>query len=83
MSVMTDRYDGRDGTDTGAPGWEPADADVAILRLLSEGNTTDAIARKVGMSERTVRRRLRTIADELGVDSSIEVVVHAVRHGLI
>ena len=63
--------------------WRPSDLDVEILRLLARGQTTDAIARRVGVSERTVRRRLRTVADEIGVDSSIEVVVHAVRAGLI
>lgn len=63
--------------------WRPGDLDVEILRLLSQGHTTHAIARRTGISERTVRRRLRAVADELGVDSSIEVVVHAVRVGLI
>ncbi|UMG94787.1 helix-turn-helix domain-containing protein [Nocardioides sp. TF02-7] len=56
---------------------------MEILRLLSEGHTTEAVARRVGLSERTVRRRLRTVADEIGVDSSIEAVVHAVRTGVI
>lgn len=63
--------------------WEPTADDVLLLRLLSEGHTTDAVARRVGLSERTVRRRLRTIADEIGVDSTIEAVVHAVRVRLI
>lgn len=63
--------------------WRPIELDVEILRLLSRGHTTDAIARRVGISERTVRRRLRAVADEIGVDSSIEAVVHAVRLGLI
>ncbi|GAA4702727.1 helix-turn-helix domain-containing protein [Nocardioides conyzicola] len=63
--------------------WEPTADDVRILRLLSEGHTTDAVARRVGTSERTVRRRLRTIADEIGVDSTIEAVVYAVRSRLI
>lgn len=66
-----------------ADGWVPAADDVVILRLLSQGLTTDAIARRSGVSERTIRRRLRTIADEIGVDSTIEAVVHAVRSGLI
>jgi DNA-binding NarL/FixJ family response regulator len=66
-----------------ADGWAPQPRDVEILSLLAAGLTTDVIARKVGLSERTVRRRLRAIADEIGVDSSIEVVVHAVRAGLI
>ena len=64
-------------------GWDPTADDLRILRLLSEGHTTDVIARRVGLSERTVRRRLRTLADEIGVDSTIEAVVHAVRTGLI
>lgn len=63
--------------------WHPDDVDVEILRLLSRGQTTDVIARRVDVSERTVRRRLRAIADGMGVDSSIEAVVHAVRAGLI
>ena len=67
----------------GSAGWRPEQLDIEILRLLSRGHTTDAIARRVGVSERTVRRRLRSLADEIGVDSSIEVVVHAVRTGLI
>lgn len=70
--------------DSPVPGpWCPNDTDLLLVRLLSEGLTTDAVARRAGLSERTVRRRLRAIADELGVDSSIEVVVIAVRRGLI
>jgi DNA-binding NarL/FixJ family response regulator len=64
-------------------GWRPTSDDVLLLRLLSEGHTTEAIARRLGRSERTVRRRLRTIADEIGVDSTIEAVVYAVRARLI
>jgi DNA-binding NarL/FixJ family response regulator len=70
-------------TSSASGGWDPTADDVRILRLLSEGHTTDVIARRVGLSERTVRRRLRTLADEIGVDSTIEAVVHAVRSGLI
>ena len=70
-------------TDVGFPEWHPTHEDVRILVLVAEGMTTDVIARRVGLSERTVRRRLRTVADDLGVDSSIEVVVHAVRRGII
>lgn len=69
--------------DAEAASWRPSDLDIEILRLLSQGHTTHAIARRVGISERTVRRRLRTAADEFGVDSSIEAVVRAVRIGLI
>jgi DNA-binding NarL/FixJ family response regulator len=74
---------GRVSPDTGRRPWQPTTLDVEILRLMSEGHTTEAVARRVDRSERTVRRRLRTIADEIGVESSIEAVVHAVRQGWI
>lgn len=64
-------------------GWQPAPDDLLVLRLLSEGQTVEAIGRRMGVSERTVRRRLRTIADAIGVESTIEAVVYAVRARLI
>lgn len=54
--------------------------DVTILRLLSHGATTDAIARELNVSERTLRRRVRMICDRIGVRTPIEAVVWAVRH---
>lgn len=57
--------------------------DLVVLRSIAEGRTVEAIARSLHVSERTVRRRLRQVADEIGVDSTIEAVVHAVRRGLI
>jgi len=46
-----------------------------ILSLLAQGLTVDTVARRLDVSERTVRRKVRAIADELGVDSTIEAVV--------
>ena len=63
--------------------WKPAEVDIVILDLLARGHTIEYVARQVELSDRTVRRRLRATADDLGVDSSIEAVVHAVRAGLI
>lgn len=57
--------------------------DVEVLRLLASGMTTDAIARELGLSPRTLRRRARDICDRLGVDTPIEAVVVAVRAKLI
>jgi DNA-binding NarL/FixJ family response regulator len=54
-----------------------------ILRLLAQGLTIEAIARRLNVSERTVRRKVRAVAVELGVDSTIEAVVWAVRQQLI
>lgn len=60
-----------------------SDDDLAVLRLLSRGLTTDAIARELGVSERTLRRRARLICDRIGVKTPIEAVVWAVRGRLI
>ncbi|NHC23118.1 helix-turn-helix domain-containing protein [Nocardioides sp. IC4_145] len=54
-----------------------------LLGLLARGQTVDAAARQLGISSRTARRRLRALADGLGVDTTIEVVVRAVRDGHI
>ena len=59
------------------------DDDLAVLRLLGQGLTTDAIAREVSVSERTLRRRVRLICDRLGVKTPIEAVVWAARSRLI
>lgn len=63
--------------------WVPEPLDLKILTLLAEGHTVEVVSRQAGLSERTVRRRLRSLADELGVNSTIQTVVHAVRCGLI
>ncbi len=74
---------GDPGRASATGGWEPTADDLRILRLLSEGHTTDVVARRQGVSERTIRRRLHAIAHEIGVDTTIEAVVYAVRARLI
>jgi DNA-binding NarL/FixJ family response regulator len=64
-------------------GWNPDPRDLQILRFLIEGLTTEAIARRLDISDRTVRRRLQSSADALGVSSTLQVVVEAVRRRLI
>jgi len=45
--------------------------DVALLGLLAEGLPLDAVARRLRLSERTVRRRIRHICDRLGLRTPI------------
>lgn len=62
---------------------ELAEADLRVLSLLAEGHPPDAVARRMGLSGRTVRRRIRALCDRLGVATPIQAVVWAVRTGLI
>lgn len=58
-------------------------ADVQLLSLLADGLPLAAIAHRMHLSERSVRRRSRFICDQLGVGAPIEAVVWAAKHGLI
>jgi DNA-binding NarL/FixJ family response regulator len=57
--------------------------DVELLKLLAGGLPLDAVARRMGKSERTVRRRVRGICDQLGLGTSIQAVAWAARRGLV
>jgi DNA-binding NarL/FixJ family response regulator len=62
----------------------PLDADdVRLLALLAEGLPTVVVARRLEMSERTLRRRIRAICDRLDVPSPITAVAWAARRGLV
>lgn len=60
-----------------------SDDDVRLLAQIATGVTTDVAARKLELSARTLRRRLRTICDQLEVSTPIEAVVWAARRQLI
>jgi DNA-binding NarL/FixJ family response regulator len=68
---------------TTKPRQPPDDEELALLRLLAQGLPIEAVARRLDLSERTVRRRTRAICDRLGVQAPISAVVWAVRHGLL
>jgi DNA-binding NarL/FixJ family response regulator len=54
-----------------------------LLDQLAGGAKDEQIARALGLSLRTVRRRVADILDELGVDSRFQAGVEAVRRGWI
>jgi DNA-binding NarL/FixJ family response regulator len=57
--------------------------DIEVLRLLAKGLPVSSVGRRLHLSERSVRRRVRLICDRLGCRSSIEAVVWAARRGLV
>ncbi|MFF5019726.1 LuxR C-terminal-related transcriptional regulator [Streptomyces sp. NPDC001165] len=67
-----------DGTDQG---WRPTSRHQELLRLMAAGSTDDAISRKLGVSERTVRRLVAELLAQLGAESRFQAGVNAVRSG--
>jgi DNA-binding NarL/FixJ family response regulator len=57
--------------------------DLELLRLLAAGLPLETVARRLDLSDRTVRRRTRSICDRLGVAAPIQAVVWAARRGLL
>jgi DNA-binding CsgD family transcriptional regulator len=53
----------------------------ALLRLLSQGETDESAARKLGISPRTLRRMTAELMTELGVRSRFQWGAQAVEHG--
>ncbi|MCW6011069.1 LuxR C-terminal-related transcriptional regulator, partial [Micromonospora sp. CPCC 205371] len=57
--------------------------DLVLLGFVAEGLSVEAMARRLAVSKRTVRRRTRAICDRLGVRGIVPAVVWAVRRGLL
>lgn len=57
--------------------------DVELLSLIARGLPLDTVARRLGTSERTVRRRTKAICDRLHVTAAIQAVVWAAHRGLL
>ena len=54
-----------------------------LLTMLSAGMTDDAIARQLGVSARTVQRRISELMETLGTRNRFQAGVQVVRHGLL
>lgn len=54
-----------------------------LLTLLAAGLTDESIARELGVSERTVARRIVVLQRALGAQGRFQLGVQAIRHGLL
>jgi DNA-binding NarL/FixJ family response regulator len=57
--------------------------ELEILKLLAQGATNAEIAQETHWSEVSVKRKLQSIFDRLGVEDRTSAAVEAVRRGLI
>ena len=67
---------------------EPAGPDLTprereVLGLLGEGLTNRLIARRLGVSEKTVKTHVGNVLAKLGVSDRTQAALWAVRHGLV
>ncbi|MFD8053597.1 LuxR C-terminal-related transcriptional regulator [Streptomyces parvus] len=61
--------------------WRPTGRHRELVRMLAGGLTDEAMARKLGLSERTVRRLVSELTERLGAASRFQAGVCAVRLG--
>lgn len=73
------------GVGAGPDGWAPRVPPAArrLVTLMAAGLTDESIARELGVSERTVARRIAALQRDLGVQSRFQLGVQASRHGLL
>jgi len=57
--------------------------EIAVLELVAEGLANKAIARRLGISDQTVKFHVASLAGKLGAANRTDAVRRAVRHGLI
>ncbi|MEJ1298869.1 MAG: response regulator transcription factor [Candidatus Sedimenticola sp. (ex Thyasira tokunagai)] len=56
--------------------------ETEVLRLISDGDRTVDIARKLGISGKTVETHRRRMMTKLGLDSVSALVKYAIKHGI-
>ncbi|MBT2414689.1 response regulator transcription factor [Streptomyces sp. ISL-12] len=68
---------------TAAPPDAPSSWEVTALRLLADGLGTEEMARTLGCSTRTAKKRVSALLDRLGLRNRAHAVAYAWREGLI
>ena len=61
----------------------PDELTLALLAQIARGATSAEAATTCHVSQSTLERRLRALREEWGVETNIEIVVRAVREGLV
>jgi two-component system, NarL family, response regulator LiaR len=66
-----------------APGRDLTGREREVLALVARGRQNKAIARELGVSERTVKTHVSNILGKLGLDDRTQAALYAVRTGLV
>lgn len=69
--------------DDEAPGYLFEEVELAILAELAQGRTDELIARRLGISTRTLRRYLTSLAERLGTETRFQMGMAAFAAGLV
>ncbi|QXC62374.1 response regulator transcription factor [Aquihabitans sp. G128] len=76
--VLLDRQRGRPGAGSG--GAKLSDREVEVLRLVAEGLANKLIARRLGITERTVKAHLTNVFSRIGVTDRTQAALWARDH---
>lgn len=70
---------------SGAPATPPAlsSSDQALLNMLVEGLSNKEMAAQLGIAEITVKTRLAKLYRRFGVNTRVQLLSYAVRHGIV
>jgi DNA-binding NarL/FixJ family response regulator len=61
----------------------PAPAEIEVLRLIVAGNTNRQIADRLGITEDTVKGRVRSVLSKLGAHDRTHAVTIGLKRGII
>ena len=56
--------------------------EIDVLRTMARGYTNNRIAEELFITEQTVKNHVSSIFSKLGVETRVEAVLYAIRHGL-
>jgi DNA-binding NarL/FixJ family response regulator len=68
---------------TERPSLELTAREVRVVQLLSAGMTDEAIARRLGIADRTVRRSVAELLKKVGAESRFGLAIECARRGLV
>jgi DNA-binding NarL/FixJ family response regulator len=58
-------------------------AELAVLQLIADGGSNKQIARRLGVTEETVKNRVKSILEKLGAEDRTQAAMIALRRGII